>query len=271
MRTIAVANQKGGVGKTTTAINLGAALAAMDRTVLLIDLDPQANASIGLGMDVWQPTETIYDVLTDKGCTLASVIRGVRVPNLYLAPANLNLASAEIQLVSVPGREYVLRSKLCSASEYFDYCLIDCGPSLGLLTVNALTAVEEVFVPIQMGYFSLEGVRQLMTVIRLVQEELQCRRLEVTGVIATFCDRRNQLCREVEKKVREFFGEKVFETVITRNTKLDEAASHHKTICEYARRSAPAEAFRRLAKEVIDGESSSRHKPAEEHPVQANH
>jgi len=261
MRTIAVANQKGGVGKTTVAINLCAALAAMDRTVLLVDIDPQANASIGLGMDVWQPTETIYDVLVDRDKTLTSIVRGLRVPNMYLAPANLNLASAEIQLVSVQGREFALRPKLEEASEYFDYCLIDCGPSLGLLTVNALTAAEEVFIPIQMGYFSLEGVQQLMTIINLVKEELECDRLDVTGVIATFCDRRSRLCREVEKKVREFFGDRVFEAVIGRSVKLDEAASHHKNIFEYSPRSSAADSLRRLAKEVIDGEPSSGDEP----------
>ena len=244
MRTIAFANQKGGVGKTTAAINLSAAIAAMDRTVLLVDLDPQANASIGLGMDISQPFESIYDVLIEGDRPLTSVIRGARVPNLYLVPSTLNLASAEIQLVNVPGREYTLRPKLEEAAEYFDYCFIDCGPSLGLLTVNALTAVNEVFIPIQMGYFSLEGVRQLMTVIGLVKEELKCDRLEVTGVIATFCDRRSRLCREVEKKVRESFGDLVFDTVLSRSIKLDEAASHHKTIFEYAQKSAAADGFR---------------------------
>jgi chromosome partitioning protein len=259
MRTIAIANQKGGVGKTTTAISLGAALAAAGRVVLLIDLDPQANASIGLGMDIWQQTETMYDVLTNKERRLSSVVRGLGVPNLYLAPANLNLASAELELVRVRGRERVLRPKVQEMAEYFDYCLIDCGPSLGLLTVNALTAAEEVFVPIQMGYFALEGVQQLMTIIRLVKERLGCDNLNVTGVIATFCDRRSQLCREVERKVRDYFGERVFQTVISRSVKYDEAASHHKTVFEHAESSAAAEVFRRLAREVMDRESIPGH------------
>ena len=259
MRTIAFANQKGGVGKTTTAINLSAALADMDRTVLLIDIDPQANASIGLGMDVWKQTDSVHDILTDKDRSLSSIVRGTRVPNLYLAPANLNLASAEIQLVNMPGREYALRPKVQEAAGHFDYTFIDCGPSLGLLTVNALTAVDEIFVPIQMGYYSLEGVQQLLTIVDLVKDELRCDTLDISGVIVTLCDRRNRLCREVEKKVREFFGTKVFESVISRSVKLDEAASHHKTIFEYSRKSSAADAFRRLAKEVIDGESRPRH------------
>ncbi len=267
MRCIAITNQKGGVGKTTIAINLSAGLAMYTREVLLIDFDPQANATIGLGFDVDLERPSVYDVMAGEGASLSSVTLQTHVRGLKLVPSSLNLASAEITLANRPGREVVLKRKMDEAPSTFDYCIIDCPPSLGLLTVNGLTAAKEVLIPIQMGYFALEGVRQLTRIIELVRQELDREDLDVCGVLANFYDGRCRLSKEILAKLIEHFGSLVFQSVIRKNVVLDEAASHHKTIFEYAPRSRAARAFRDVVLEVIEGESRSRRRPAQAKPL----
>jgi chromosome partitioning protein len=252
MKTIAIANQKGGVGKTTTAINLSAALATEGRKVLLVDLDPQANSSIVVGIDSSNNAKTMYDVMSDPEVTINQIIQPTNTPDLFSAPANLNLAACEVTLVNTVGRETVLRHSLSEASGNFDYCIIDCAPSLSLLTVNALMASDEIFIPIQMGYFALEGVQHLMTIIDLVQSDLGHTDLRIGGVIITFYEKRIKMSQEVLERVQTFFKALVFKSVIPRTIKLDEAASYHQTIFDYSPRSTGATAYRNLAAEVIN-------------------
>ncbi|MDA0836997.1 MAG: ParA family protein [Planctomycetota bacterium] len=251
MKTIAIANQKGGVGKTTTAINLSAALAIEGRKVLLVDFDPQANSSIVVGLGPNSHAKTMYDVMSDPRVTISQVIQPTNTTDLFSAPANLNLAACEITLVNTAGRETVLKRSLSEVSEHFDYCIIDCAPSLSLLTVNALMASDEIFIPIQMGYFALEGVQHLMTIIDLVKSDLGHTDLRIGGVIITFYEKRVKMSQEVLERVRSFFKTLVFQSVIPRTIKLDEAASYHQTIFDYSPRSTGARAYRNLAAEVI--------------------
>lgn len=258
MRCIGIINQKGGVGKTTVAINLSAGLAMYSREVLLVDLDPQANSSTGLGFDVDFNRPSVYDVMVDDHRPISSILLPTHIRGLQLAPSNLNLASVEIALANCPGREVVLRRKLDDGVSKFDYCIIDCPPSLGLLTVNSLTAAEEVLIPIQMGYFALQGVRQLLRIIELVRENLEHARLRICGVVANFYDGRSRLSKEILAKLHEHFGPLLFKSVIRRSVALDEASSHQQTIFQYAPRSRAAKSFRDLVLEVIEGESSPR-------------
>jgi len=225
---------------------------------LLIDLDPQANSTTALGFEADFSRPSVYDVMVDRDKSLSSVISATHVRGLRLAPSDLNLASVEIALANYPGREAVLRRKLAGGLSGFDYCIIDCPPSLGLLTVNSLTGADEVIIPIQMGYFALEGVRQLLRIIDLVKENLEHRALRICGVVCNFFDARSRLSKEVLSKVRERFGPLVFDAVIRRSVALDEAASHHQTIYEYAPRSRAARSFRDLVLEVIGSESGPR-------------
>lgn len=248
-RIIAVANQKGGVGKTTTSVNLGACLAALGKRVLLIDIDPQGNTTSGIGINKGDVSACIYDVLINelsvKEATLATEVEG-----LDIIPATINLAGAEIELVSTLSRELRLRSSLQSVASRYDYVIIDCPPSLGLLTLNALTAADSVLIPIQCEYYALEGLSQLLNTIRLVQKHLNTS-LEIEGVVLTMLDARTNLGIQVIEDVKKYFRDKVYQTIIPRNVRLSEAPSHGQPIINYDPRSKGAEVYMELAKEVV--------------------
>jgi chromosome partitioning protein len=247
-RTVALANQKGGVGKTTTAINLGASLAACERSVLIIDLDPQGNATSGVGL-TRNESSSVYPVLVGE-TDLRDVIRPTELPTLFIAPSSVDLVGAEMELSDADEREYRLRNALQSVAGQFDYILIDSPPSLGLLTINGLTAADSLLVPLQCEYFALEGVSQLLNTVERVRESLNPR-LEIEGIALTMYDDRMNLARQVAEEVRNHFGEKVYKTVIPRNVRLGEAPSFGKPIILYDIRSRGSEAYINLAKEFI--------------------
>jgi chromosome partitioning protein len=252
MRRVAFMNQKGGVGKTTCTVNLGAALAEAGLRILLVDLDPQANLSLHLNLDVHSLKESTYTVLCRGKQVKDAVLRDV-VPNVSVLPANIDLAGAEVELVGAVARETVLRDRLRPFLEevQLDFVLIDCPPSLGLLSLNALTAVQEVFIPLQTEFFALQGMARLLEVVELIRERLNPA-LEVRTIVPTLFDTRTSLSREVLGEIRRFFGDKVANTVIHTNVRLAEAPSHGSSVLAYAPRSRGAEDFRRLAREVLD-------------------
>lgn len=246
---VAIANQKGGVGKTTTAISLSACLAIMDKRVLVVDLDPQGNATSGLGVEPNQLEKSIYDVLLGDASLLDST-EPTSVKNLFLVPATIDLAGAEIELVSVMNRERRLDAALAEAGDDYDYIFVDCPPSLGLLTVNALAACDEILIPIQCEYYALEGLGQLLRNVALVKENLNDR-LEVGGVLLTMYDGRTKLSSQVVDEVREHFGDKAYRAVVPRSVRLSEAPSYGEPIETYDVMSPGAIAYRLAAREFI--------------------
>ncbi|CAN5811227.1 hypothetical protein BH20GEM1_BH20GEM1_11800 [soil metagenome] len=249
-RIVGIVNQKGGVGKTTTAVNLAACLAVAERRTLLIDLDPQGNATSGLGIDKTALDANVYDVLVG-GAPLRSAIQQTAIPYLDILPATVDLFGAEIELVSVIGREHRLASALEGQTDGYEYVLVDCPPSLGLLTVNALTAVHSVLIPIQCEYYALEGLSQLLGTIRIVQKSLNPS-LAIEGVVLTMYDQRLNLARQVEEEAVEYFGGKVYDTVIPRNVRLSEAPSFCPPVILYDILSAGAVSYMKLAEELIE-------------------
>ena len=250
-KTICIANQKGGVGKTTTSVNLASALSAQGRKVLLLDMDPQGNASSGLGIKRYESQDNnIYHVLIGEK-TLTEAIQKTRNPNLWVATANPDLVGAEIELVDMPQREYRLKNAVATVQQNFDFILIDCPPSLGLLTLNALTAADSFLVPLQCEYYALEGLSQLLNTAGLIKKNLNPQ-LHIEGIVLTMFDSRNNLSHQVVTEIKNHFGDKVFQAIIPRNVRLSEAPSHGQSIFEYDSKSTGALKYLELAKEVIE-------------------
>ena len=246
---LTLANQKGGVGKTTTAVNLAAFLGKKKKKVLVIDLDPQGNATSGLRIDKSELETTIYDVLVNED-PIADSIWESSADNVSICPTNINLAGAEIELVNVMSREQVLKNALMPVKDDYDYIIIDCPPSLSILNINALTTSDGIIIPIQGEYYALEGLTQLVDTINIVKKKLN-KNLSILGVVLTMFDRRTQLTRQVEEEVSNYFGDKVFNTQIPRNVRLAEAPSHGVAILDYDKSSKGAKAYESLAAEVI--------------------
>ncbi len=247
---ICVTNQKGGVGKTTTTVNLASCLAAIERKTLLIDLDPQGNSTSGMGLDKNACELTVYNVLMDD-VTVLEAVRPTEMQRLFCLPANSHLTGAEVELVAMPDRETKLKRALEAIEGDFDYILIDCPPSLGLLTLNALTAAHSVLIPVQSEYYALEGLGSLMETIERVREALNPG-LEIEGAVLTMFDARTRLSNQVAEEVRKFFGERVYQTVVPRNVQLSEAPSFGKPIILYDIRSSGAQAYLNLTKELVN-------------------
>ena len=247
-KVIAVVNQKGGVGKTTTTVNLSAALAKKGKKVLLIDEDPQGNATSGVGVNKKQE-KSIYDVIINE-TELEETIVESSIKKLFVCPSNINLAGAEVELVPMMARENKLKAKLDLIKDKFDYILIDCPPSLGLLTINALTAADSIIIPIQCEYYALEGVGQLMNTVNLIKQQLN-KELYIEGVVLTMNDARTNLSNQVISEVKKYFKDNVYKTIIPRNVKLSEAPSYGMPITAYAPRSKGARCYEKLANELL--------------------
>ncbi len=246
---IAIANQKGGVGKTTTTVNLSACLAHMGKKTLLVDIDPQGNATSGIGVEKHEIEQCAYDLLVEE-VDVRQVIRPTNIERLHIIPATIQLAGAEIELVPIVSREVRLQKALSPIKDVYDFIIIDCPPSLGLLTINALTSADTVLIPVQCEYYALEGLSQLLNTIRLVQKHLNSN-LRIEGVLLTMFDARTNLGIQVIQEVKKYFREKVYETIIPRNVRLSEAPSHGKPIILYDAKSRGAEVYADFAKEVI--------------------
>jgi chromosome partitioning protein len=253
-KVIALANQKGGVGKTTTAINLAASLAVLEKKVLIIDADPQANATSGIGFDLRNVQNSIYECLVDDVDPKTAVLTS-DMPGLFLIPSHIDLVGAEIEMLNLPNREKKLKDMVAKLRDDFDYILIDCSPSLGLITVNALTGADSVLIPVQCEYFALEGLGKLLNTIKIIQRGLNPE-LEIEGFLLTMYDPRLRLSNQVVEEVKKHFNEMVFESIIQRNTKISEAPSHGKPVILYDAESKGAQNYLSLAREVIDRNES---------------
>lgn len=252
-RIISIANQKGGVGKTTTAINLAASLAALEKRVLIVDADPQANATSGIGIDTRQIKCTIYDCLID-GKDPSEALMKCGIENLSIIPSNIDLVGAEIEMLDRPGREKILKSVIAKVDDHYDYILIDCSPSLGLLTVNALTASDSVIIPVQCEYFALEGLGKLLNTIKIIQNNLN-KELVIEGFLLTMYDARLRLSNQVADEVNKHFQQMVFKTIIQRNVKLSEAPSFGQPAILYDAESRGTVNYLSLARELIEKQS----------------
>ena len=255
-KTIAIANQKGGVGKTTTAINLAASLAVLEYKTLLIDADPQANATSGVGIDPRTVETSIYECIIDQ-VDPNKVIVETETPNLFLIPAHIDLVGAEIEMINLPEREQMMRRLLAPIKDDYDFTIIDCSPSLGLVTVNSLTASDSVIIPVQCEYFALEGLGKLLNTIKIVQNRLNPD-LDIEGILLTMFDTRLRLSKQVVEEVKMHFQDMVFNTIINRNTRLSEAPSYGKTIVMYDANSTGAINYLNLAREIIEKNNLSK-------------
>lgn len=249
MRTVAIANQKGGCGKTTTSVNLAAALALLGKRTLLIDLDPQAHATIGLGHNPEDLEQTVHNLFTDSCDSISTVLIETGVEGLSLLPSNVLLSGIDVELASVENREYVLNDRLKEVRDKYDICVIDCSPSLSLLTLNALVASDEIIIPVQAHYYALEGLRLLLETIDIVKRRFN-QNLQILGILLTFVEARTKLSRQVQRQMREFFGELVFDTVIHKDVRLAEAPSAHEPVFTYAPQSKGATEHKILAEEI---------------------
>ena len=248
-RIISVSNQKGGVGKTTTTINIAAFLAEKGKRVLIVDIDPQANSGYGLGVNVEETQATVYEVLIGEIPVREAVYR-TNIENLFIVPSNIHLSGAQVDLLDTEHKEFILRNALKPLKDEYDFIFIDCPPSLGILTLNSLVAADTVLIPLQCEYYALEGLSQLLKIISMVQENLN-RNLRIEGVVLTMYDSRTNLSQQVVSDIREFFKEKVFNTIIPRNVKLSEAPSFGKPIGLYDRHCVGSETYEKLAIEVL--------------------
>ncbi|MHC4417856.1 MAG: ParA family protein [Planctomycetota bacterium] len=257
MRIIAIANQKGGCGKTTTSVNLAAALAKKGQRTLILDLDPQGHATLGFGTNPETVDKTIYHALTNPQIPITKITMSTNVERLELAPSNILLSGAELELASVVGREFVLSEQLRMVKDRYDMCVIDCPPSLGLLTLNALIASTDVIVPVQVHYYAMEGLRQLLETANIIRVNFHPCNVKILGLLLTFVEDRTLFCKQIQQQMREFFGELVFDTVIHRTVRLAEAPSAGESILTYAPGSRGATEYTALAEEVIDGRASA--------------